>query len=307
MTRSTVVGVAVIVGAVALGVACHKQGADSRSPSAGAGAPEVAANAKYPEPRWPAYFKPPKSVEEIMPAARAVVRNRSGLQGNGMGVLNAGDSVLVVANIDDDAMVLEAIRRALQERKVTPHIKFGYELLGQTRPEALKLRGPVGFNVDKAGIYQASQFIVQQFARPEEPKEWHKAGRPDVFTELFPDDTPEERQRQLTNKDNRLKMGDAIKAYFQAHPEIRGVFWGTGGTTGLRRQLFPMQEKYLGTFIFGNIYNLQSRMADYPGDLWQLAEEQLLEPLQYASAVQADDPEGTHLKTELTPDMADRW
>ncbi len=307
MTRSTVVGVAVIVGAVALGVACHKQGADSRSPSAGAGAPEVAANAKYPEPRWPAYFKPPKSVEEIMPAARAVVRNRSGLQGNGMGVLNAGDSVLVVANIDDDAMVLEAIRRALQERKVTPHIKFGYELLGQTRPEALKLRGPVGFNVDKAGIYQASQFIVQQFARPEEPKEWLKARRPDVFTELFPDDTPEERQRQLTNKDNRLKMGDAIKAYFQAHPEIRGVFWGTGGTTGLRRQLFPMQEKYLGTFIFGNIYNLQSRMADYPGDLWQLAEEQQLEPIQYASAIQVDDPEGTHITAELTPDMADRW
>ncbi len=307
MNASRVNGALAIVAAAMLATACETAQPPRASTPGAAGAPAVEANAKYPEPRWPAYFKPPKSVEELMPAARAVARNRSGLQGNGMGVLNAGDAVLIVANLEDDPMVIEAVRRALVERKVKPDFKYGYELFGHTRARAEKLRGPLGFNVDHAGIYQATSFIVGQFARPEEPKEWLKARRPEVFNELFPDDTPEERERLLTNKDMRLNFGERIKDYLEAHPEIRGVFWGSGGTTGLRRQLFPMQDKYLGTWIYGNIYNLQSRMADYPGDLWQLAEEQQLEPIQYASAIQADDPEGTHITAELTPDMADRW
>ncbi len=308
MNASRVIGA--VAAAAMLAVSCGRtEPAKTEAPAAGvaSGAPAVGANEKYPEPRWPAYFKPPKSVEELMPAARAVVRNRSGLQGNGMGVLNAGESALIILNFEDDPMVVEAVKRALQERKVTPHMKYGYELLGQTREQADKLRGPMGLNIDHAGIYQASQFVQGQFARPEEPKKWLRERNAAVFNELWPDDSDDAKKREAVNKENRLGFGEKIKAYLKAHPEIRGVFWGSGGTTGLRRQLFPMQEKYLGTWIYGNIYNLQSQMANYPGDLWQLAEEQLLEPLQYASAVQADDPEGTHLTAELTPDMADRW
>ena len=40
-----------------------------------------------------------------------------------------------------------------------------------------------------------------------------------------------------------------------------------------------MQDKYLGTFLVDNVYDLQSMMSTYPGDVWQLAEEQLLEPI----------------------------
>ncbi len=308
MNRSSAPGAIVIAAAAILVAACNKTEPAKPVTAAREGVAAVGAGTeKYPEPRWPAYFKPPKTVEDLMPSARQVVRNRSGLQGNGMGILNPGDSALFVAELSDDPMVLEAIKRALEERKITPHIKFSYELLGLTRAEAEKLQGPIGLNIDHAGIYQASQFIEGQFARPEEPKAWLKQRNAAVFSELFPDDSAEARQREATNKANDLRMGDAIKAYLKAHPTLRGVFWGIGGTTGLRRALYPMQDKFLGTFIFGNLYNLQSRMADYPGDVWQLAEEQLLEPIQYASAIQADDPEGTHLKAELTPDMADRW
>ena len=74
-----------------------------------------------------------------MPAARALVRNRSGLQGNGMGILKEGESVLIVVNnANADPMVLEAISRALKERKVTPHIKFRYELLGQSKEQVAR-------------------------------------------------------------------------------------------------------------------------------------------------------------------------
>src|SRR5260370_18127046 len=36
----------------------------------------------YPAPRWPSYLKKPASVEEIMPHARDLVRNKAGFGGN---------------------------------------------------------------------------------------------------------------------------------------------------------------------------------------------------------------------------------
>ncbi len=299
--------IAVAAGAVALAAACNR--AEQAKPTTPTTATTSAGigNEKYPEPRWPAYFKPPKTVDELMPAARMLVRNRSGLQGNGLGILSAGESVLIVANFDDDPMVLDAVKRALVERKITPHMKYGYELLGQTRDEAAKLRPKAQTNIENAGIYQATAFINGEFPNPEQPKSWLKQRRPEVYKELFPDDSAENAAREAANRANRGRMGEAIKGYLKSHPEIRGVFWGGGGSTGLRRQLYPMQEKFLGTFVYGNLYNLQSQMATYPGDVWQLAEEQLLEPIQYAAGIQIDDPEGTHIKADLTPDMADRW
>src|ERR1700752_5315246 len=105
--------------AAAIVAACNRAN-ESRTDATSANAsPRArAAGEKYPEPRWPSYFKPPKSVDDLMDAARQFVRNQSGLQGKGMGILQAGESVLVVANNDADPMVLEAIKRALVERKI---------------------------------------------------------------------------------------------------------------------------------------------------------------------------------------------
>jgi len=54
-----------------------KSGNDSANATPRAGA----AGEKYPDPRWPSYFKPPKSADDLMDAARSFVRNQSGLQG----------------------------------------------------------------------------------------------------------------------------------------------------------------------------------------------------------------------------------
>src|SRR5262249_56661617 len=102
------------------------------------------------------------------------------------------------------------------------------------------------------------------------------------------------------NSPRRFAVGDAIKDFLTQHPDVRGVFWGKGGSTGLRRQLYPMQDKFLGTFIQDNVYNLQSQMSTYPGDVWQLAEEQLLEPLVYVDRVEMTDPEGMNLWADIT-------
>jgi len=316
-------------------VACSS-GDRGRADSARAAARAGAAGEKYAAPRWPSYFKPPKSADDLMEAARSFVRNQSGLQGKGMGILQPGESVLIVANNDADPMVLEAIRRALVERKITPHMKFVYEMAGETKEqaEARVAQREKGRDITKAGIYQASQWIENQFPNPSEPKAYLKSRRPEVYAELFPGETGDvkfdpnaakQRPRgegapgagggedadtgQTTSTDYRSRnsIGDGIKKYLTAHPEIRGVFWGQGGSTGLRRQLYPMSDKFLGTFITDNVYNLQSQMSTYPGDVWQLAEEQLLEPLVYVDRMEATDPEGLNVWCDITDEMAQRW
>lgn len=323
-------GFTVMVIVAALATAC---GTSERSTEeTGAAKATVSAQKEtYPAPRWPSYFKVPRSVDELMPAARALVRNQSGFQGKGMGILQPGEAVMIVAADTADPMVLTAIRRALEERKITPHIKFTYELLGRTREQVERERQQArqGRNIEMAGIYQASQWITGQFADPEVPKRWLRERRPDVYRELFPEEflpgaaggasSPRRRaggegggeeetgEGRRLNQREREQLGAAIKAYLKAHPEIRGVFWGGGGTTGLRRALYPMQDKYLGTFITDNVYNLQSQMSAYPGDVWQLAEEHTLEPLAYVDRLEVTDPEGTNLWSTFTEEMTERW
>jgi hypothetical protein len=48
-------------------------------------------------------------------------------------------------------------------------------------------------------------------------------------------------------------------------------------------------------------------MSTYPGDVWQLAEEQMLEPLIHVDRVEITDPEGTNIWSDLTEDMSTRW
>jgi hypothetical protein len=317
MMASILLRLTVILSILACGSACRKT-PDGQSGAHGqqAGAP----SGGYPSPRWPSYFQPPKNVEDLMPAARALVRNTSGFQGKGMGILQAGESVLIVPTAKADPMVLEAIVRALRERKVTPHVTFTHEFLDRTREEVLRrdVEEGVGRDIEQAGIYQATAWIQGQFPDPAVPKAWLKQRRPDLYRQLFPNEAsggsqqaadvdPETGLPRGSNSSDRARVGKGIQAFLKANPEVKGVFWGGGGTTGLRRALYPMQDQYLGTFITDNIYTLQSQMTTYPGDVWQLAEEQVLEPLMYTERIEITDPEGTNLWADITPEMAERW
>ena len=67
-----------LISAVALAGACSRTD-QSTSEAGGASASArtgAAANEKYPEPRWPSYFKPPSSVDDLMPAAPSSPRGR---------------------------------------------------------------------------------------------------------------------------------------------------------------------------------------------------------------------------------------
>ena len=345
--------IAGLCAAAAATAACSKETPAPAASSGAAASAAVGANGeKYPAPRWPSYFKTPKSVDDLLPAARQLVRNQSGLQGKGMGILREGEKVLIVAADEADPMVIEAVKRALEERKVTPYFKYTYEMRGITK-EAAKAdreRRLGGQDIKEAGIYQATAWITGQFPNPSQPANWLKEKDPKTFAELFPGRSAETVLTASAQKprgeggadadtgttdsggaggsgsggggkgkggdgakpksgdyNRRFAVGDSIKDFLTKHPDVRGVFWGKGGSTGLRRQLYPMQDKFLGTFIQDNVYDLQSQMSTYPGDVWQLAEEQLLEPLVYVDRIEITDPEGTNLHADITEDMAQRW
>jgi hypothetical protein len=177
-------------------VACLTVGLISgcgRTPEDTTKAREPAAQTGYPAPRWPSYFKPPASIDDLMPAARSLVRNKSGFLGVGMGVLQAGETVLIVPTIASDPMVVQAIVKALDERQVKAQVKYTYELLGQTREQAQRVQQQEqkGRRIADAGIYQASSWITGEFPDPGPPKKWLKERRPDLYAELFPGDSGE--------------------------------------------------------------------------------------------------------------------
>ena len=309
--HSTTARITVLIIA-ALAASCQRSNApDSRE---GAPADKADPTVSYPAPRWPSYFKKPDSVDELMPAARALVRNKSGFLGVGMGVLQEGESVLLAPNAGSDPMVVDAIVKALAERGVKADVKYTFELLGMTREQVDRQQQNLqkGRRIADAGIYQASQWITGQFPNPDVPKAWLKERRPDIYAELFPAEAggapaAAASDQPLSFSQEMNMVGAAIQVYLKKNPKLRGVFWGIGGGTGLRRAMYPMQEKFLGTFVIDNIWALQSQMTNYPGDVWQLAEEQILEPLVYTDRLEITDPEGTNLWSDLTPDMAERW
>src|SRR6266852_6001937 len=113
-----------VCAAAAAAGACGKGAPAPADTHASAGAQVGANGDKYPAPRWPSYFKTPKTVDELMPAARLLARNQSGLQGKGLGILKEGDKVLIVPGDEADPMVIDAVKKALEERKITPYIKY---------------------------------------------------------------------------------------------------------------------------------------------------------------------------------------
>src|SRR5262245_11941754 len=83
---------------------------------------------KYPAPRFPSYVKPPKSIEDIMPFARAAVRQTGGR--TPLGLVEKGTLIGLVTEAVADDTVLQAIVRAYKERGVEARIIPEYELAG---------------------------------------------------------------------------------------------------------------------------------------------------------------------------------
>src|SRR5438046_6881086 len=95
----------------------------------------AAESKKYPAPRFPSYVKPPKSIDDIMPFARAAVRQTGGR--TPLGLVEKGTLIGLVTEAVADDTVLQAIVRAYKERGVEARIIPEYELAGVSREDVL--------------------------------------------------------------------------------------------------------------------------------------------------------------------------
>jgi len=243
-----------------------------------------------------------------MPYARAIARQTIGLQGEGFGILKQGEAVALVVEATADDMIVGAIKRAIEERGVKVQILHDYELAGVSRADAAELRKARQRFTSEKGYMEARQWIEERFADPEAPKKWLKERRPDLYNALYPSkaDMPD-RLREAQKKLDRENVGKGIKDYLEKNPNVKGFFWGRGGTTTLRRYVRPYEEKFLGVMVFDNRWTVMSKISQFPGDVWRLAEERTIEPIAWSDRLEITDPEGTNLTSDLTEDMAERW
>ena len=187
----------------------------------------------YPAPRFPSYLSTPKSVDEIMPVARRLVRETQGLQGGGLGVARPGDTVALITNIASEDIYVEAIKRAYQERGITALSVADYSLVGLTREQAQKAREAIRPFTGKDGAAaEIRLWIENMFPKPDETKAWLKEKHPDIHAALYPDRELDATQKELIAKMRNSNIGDGIRKFLDQHPEVRGVFWAKAGTTG---------------------------------------------------------------------------
>lgn len=270
--------------------------------------PLLAQPVKYPEPRFPSYVKNPKTVDEVLPAARRIVRNKSGIQGAGMGILQQGDSVLLVPDSDAETLMLDALKAALAERGVTTHIKYNYELAGVSKEDALALQKARHDFTSEKGYMEAVGWIETQFPNPEGAKAWLKGRKPELHALLFPSTRVlSPRMEEVRKKMLRDQVGAGIVAYLAKNPQIRGAYWGKGGSTGLRRAMNPVPQKFLGIFWADNRFEVMSEIGSFPADVWQLSEEKTLEPLAHVDRIHVTDPEGVDISADVNEIQAQRW
>src|SRR6266852_18393 len=88
----------------------------------------------FPAPRWPSYLRKPNSVDELLPHARDLVRNKAGFGGNspglGLWLLEPGEEVMIVPDTTAEDLVVQALVKALGERGVHADIVPNYTLVG---------------------------------------------------------------------------------------------------------------------------------------------------------------------------------
>src|SRR6266498_2659620 len=143
----------------------------------------AAEKANYPAPRFPSYLKPPKSIDDIMPFARAAVRQTGGR--TPLGLVEKGTAALIVTEVGADPMVMQAIKRAYEERGVKTYIVGEHELLGVNKEEALKAVHAMHWFTSEQGYMEVRRWIDDLFVDPEVPKKWLKERRPDLYNAVY--------------------------------------------------------------------------------------------------------------------------
>lgn len=83
-------------------------------------------------------FAAPKSIDDVMPFARAAVRQTGGR--TPLSLVEKGSAELIVTEVGADPRVMQAIRRAYEERGVYVQLVPEYDLVGVSPVDARKAK-----------------------------------------------------------------------------------------------------------------------------------------------------------------------
>jgi hypothetical protein len=262
-------------------------------------------------PAFPSYLKRPDSVEQLMPQARAAVRQTGGR--TPLGLINPGKTVLIVIGELRDSppnmMVQEAIKRSLEERGVKAILLTVTELLGLTPAEYDELRA--GFRTYTIGDGQRELeyffTVTGLMPNPQKGRDWIRANDPELYNLTWPQ--PKFANERFTNiARNHLELvPKALVAWLDKNPGVDWVVWRSGGRGNTRRLLDHHADKYLGNYTYLDLYDLMSQVPGFPSDVWRAVETKTMEPLGFVDRVEVTDPEGTAFGYDVEEPAARAW
>ena len=122
----------------------------------------------------------------MLPHVRPLARNKIGFQGNGLGIAQAGDTVAFILPATAEDMIVQAVKRAMEERRVKVNLVPEYEVAGVSREDAAAFEKARRTFTSEQGYMEATWWVETNFHDPDGVKSWLKGRRPDLYDKLFP-------------------------------------------------------------------------------------------------------------------------
>lgn len=262
-------------------------------------------------PAFPSYLKKPGSIEELMPQARAAVRQSGGRTPLGL-VLPGKTLLIVVGEIREpkpDMMVQEAIKRAMEEKGAKAIVLTTWDLLGVSFEDYDKVRSALRESTISDGQRELEYFFTTTglMKKPEEGRAWVQKNDPDLYKVTWPTPRIEDPRLAKLAKEYQAGIPKALVAWLDKNPGIDWIVWRSGGRGNTRRLLDHHADKYLGSYTFFDLYDLMSQVPAFPSDVWRMLETKTIESLSFVDRVEVTDPEGTAFGYDVAPGEAKAW
>ncbi len=242
----------------------------------------------YPAPRYPKYLRTVSSIDPLMVPARLAARQIAGR--TPLGLVKTGEKLLIVTPDEQDPIVREALDKALGERNIKVTWATNLQMQGFT-PAQIK----ANLEARKAGNTYGSDG-------------WREVGTYQRYVFRF---LPANVQKEIAPKplpfESKITDLDGTVAYLEKHPEIDRVIYGAGGRARQQRAFGKNAGKFVGNWTYVLQSDLLSKVPEFPGDVWKLVEEKVLDSLAFIESVHITDPEGTDVRWAVTETEAEHW
>lgn len=244
------------------------------------------ATSHYPAPRFPKYLRTVKTIEPLMDPARLAARQIAGR--TPLGLVKSGEHLLVVTPNEQDPLLTQAIGRALEERGVKVTFKKNYEMEGLTAQQ------------------YAANDVSQQPYLTRGGEGWKEMVRGRLASFLPADVLKELSPPPLPHKPKQTDLEGTVQ-YVAKNRDIDRVIFGGGGRARQQRAFGKDAPKFLGNWTYTKQPDLLSKVPEFPGDVWKLTEQKILDALPFIESVRMSDPEGTDVRWTVTEDEAEKW